>query len=151
MAADPRVVRYIGDGQCWSPQRIDEVSRIVTEHWRVNEFGWRVVVHREADEPVGFCMLNYLGEGTAGLDPREFEIGWWLVPAVWRQGLASEAAEAVCREAFERVGAPSVVARLQPDNHASAGVAARLGMSREFETTGRFGEVVSVYRLSRAD
>lgn len=139
---------------------------MVAEHWRVNDFGWRVALPREtgpgatspeeagpqdADEPVGFVMLNYLGEGTAGLDPDEFEIGWWLVPSMWRRGLASEAAQAICREAFERVGAPSLVARLQPDNLASAGVAKRLGMSHEFDTTGRFGELVAVYRLRSPD
>jgi RimJ/RimL family protein N-acetyltransferase len=70
---------------------------------------------------------------------------------MWRQGLASEAARAICQEAFERVGAPSVIARVQPENRASAGVAARLRMSHEFDTTGRYGETVSVYRLLAAD
>lgn len=36
--------------------------------------------------------------------------------------MTTEAARAVCREAFERVGAPSLIERLQPQNHASAAV-----------------------------
>jgi RimJ/RimL family protein N-acetyltransferase len=151
LSADPRVVRYIGDGQRWSPEKAADVSWGMVEHWRTNGFGWRVAVEKRSGEPVGFAALNYLGEGTAGLEPDEFEIGWWLSPSAWGRGFASEGARAICREAFTRVGAQSVVARLQPDNRASARVAERLGMSLELETTGRFGERVAVYRLLGAD
>ena len=56
-------------------------------------------------------------------------------------------APAMCEESFGRVGAPSIVARLQPRHRASAAVAERLGMRHEFDTTGRFGEGIAVYRL----
>lgn len=151
LSADPRVVKYIGDGQRWSPEKVGDVSRDIVEHWRVNGFGWRIAVEKESGEPVGFAELNYLGEGTAGLDPGEFEIGWWFAPSVWGRGFASESAHAICHEAFQRVGAPSIVARLQPSNLASACVATRIGMSHEFDTTGRFGERVAVYRLLAGD
>lgn len=36
---------------------------------------------------------------------------------------------------------------VQPDNLASVRVATRIGMAHEFDTTGRFGEQVAVYRL----
>jgi RimJ/RimL family protein N-acetyltransferase len=147
MASDPIVVRYIGDGKPWAADRVDEVGHAMTRHWHEHDFGWRVVVQNETDQAVGFAALNYLGDGTAGLDPREFEIGWWLLPAVWRRGFATEAARAVCGEAFGRLRAPSLVARLQPKNRASAAVATKLGMRHEFDTTGRFGEPVAVYRL----
>ena len=151
LSADPNVVRYIGDGECWSSERASEVSRSMVEHWRANGFGWRVAVEKESGEPVGFAALNYLGEGTAGLVTDELEIGWWLAPSVWGRGFASEGARATCQEAFQRVLAPSVVARLQPDNLASARVAMRIGMSHEFDTTGRFEERVAVYRLLAGD
>lgn len=151
LAADPVVVRYIGDGECWSAAKAKDVSRAVVRHWHENGFGWRVAIRKESEEAAGFVALNYAGEGTAGLDPKEFEIGWWLLPAMWGLGLASEGARAICREAFERVGTPSVVARLQPANLASAEVAVRLGMSHDFDTTGRMGEPVSVYRLLAAN
>jgi [ribosomal protein S5]-alanine N-acetyltransferase len=151
LSADPRVVRFIGDGQRWSAEKAAEVSRAMVEHWRANGFGWRVAIERESDELVGFVALNRVGEGTAGLEPDEFEIGWWLLPSVWGRGFASEGARAICQEAFTRVGAPRVVARLQPDNVASARVATHIGMSHEFDTTGRFGELVAVYRLLADD
>ena len=146
LGADPDVVRYIGDGQPWSPERAEDVSRQIGRHWDAHGFGWRVAV--EGTAAIGFIALNYLGEGTAGLSPEEFEIGWWLDPRAWGRGLAREGARAVRDEAFGRVGAPSIVARLQPENVASAGVAANLGMSPQFDTTGRFGEPLRVYRLT---
>jgi RimJ/RimL family protein N-acetyltransferase len=138
------VVRYIGNGEPWSPERATEVSERLAEHWEAHGFGWRVAF--EGPSAVGLIALNYLGEGTAGLSPEEFEIGWWLDPGAWGRGLATEGARAVRDEAFGRVGAASIVARLRVENLASAGVATKLGMSPEFDTTGRFGEPLRVYR-----
>lgn len=148
LAADPRVMRYVGDGRPWPPARVAAVVSMVTEQWRAHGFGWRVIVTKDDREAVGLAMLGYLGDGTAGLAPNEVEIGWWLTPERWRDGIASEAARAICDEAFGRVGARSVVARVQPGNTASAGVASRLGMRHEFDTTGRVGEALAVYRLT---
>ena len=117
----------------------------------MNGFGWRVVIEKDSDEPVGFATLNYADAAPAAVDPREFEIGWLLLPSVWGRGFASEGARAMCQEAFVRVGAPSVVACLQPDNTASARVATRIGMTHEFDTTGRYGEQVAIYRLLAGD
>jgi RimJ/RimL family protein N-acetyltransferase len=151
LSSDPAVVRYIGDRQQWSPEKTADISTAAAEHWRAHGFGWRVVSQKNSLEPVGFVGLNYLGEGTAGLEPDEFEIGWWLIPRAWGQGFATEGASAVCAEAFTRTEVRSVVARIQPENVASLRVATKIGMSHEFETTGRFGEPVAVYRLSASD
>jgi len=151
LSADPRMVRYIGNGQRWSGEKAADVSRGMVEHWRANGFGWRVVVEKRSGEALGFAALNYLGEGTVGLDADELEIGWWLLPSAWGRGFASESARSICEEAFRRVGAPSVVARLQPENVESSRVATRIGMSHDFDTTGRFGERVAVYRLLATD
>lgn len=145
LSDDPGVVRYIGDGQRWPEERAAETSRLVLEHWSEHGFGWRVMALHETGEEVGFAALNHPGPET-GLELSEFEIGWWVAPQFWRQGLASEAAEAVRDDAFARLGAPSVVARLQPDNLASAGVAKRIGLVQERDITGRWGEPVAIYR-----
>lgn len=148
LAADPRVVRYVGDGRPWPEQRSIETSVSLVEHWRAHGFGWRVAVEKSSGDAIGLIALNYLGDGAAaGLAADEFEIGWWLAPQAWGRGLAVEGAFALLGEAFGRVGAASVVARIQPANGRSARVAERLGMSAELDTTGRFGEVVRVYRV----
>lgn len=146
MASNPRIMRYIGDGTCWSATRVAEVAGRQLERWHAHDFGWRTITARGSGEQIGLVALNYLGDGAAGFDPGEFEIGWWLTPEVWRQGFASEAAAAVRDEAFERLGAPSIIARLQAANLGSAGVARHIGMEFETEATGRFNEPIVIYR-----
>jgi RimJ/RimL family protein N-acetyltransferase len=148
LSCDPRVMRHIGVGETWTPEHAAEVSHEVVRHWTVYGFGWRVIEPRGGGTALGFVGLNYLGDGTDGLDPRELEIGWWLQADAWGHGLAVEGARAVAGEAFGRLGAASVVARLQPANTASARVAHRLGMVHELDATGRHGEPVAVYRLA---
>ena len=145
LSGDPRVTRYIGDGKVWPDERVRETSEAAVEHWRRYGFGWWVMRLEETGEEIGFGCLNH-PSADSGIDPGEFEIGWWLAAEFWRRGLAGEAAAAVRDDAFARVGAPSVVARLQPDNHGSAGVARRIGMRHERNTLGRWGEPVAIYR-----
>ena len=145
LSADPCVVRYVGDGQVWSVERAQETSDLIVEHWREFDFGWWVMKLRQTGEQIGFACLNH-PHAQSGLEPTEFEIGWWLSPEFWRQGLSSEAAAAVRDDAFDRLGAPSVAARLQPANHGSAGVARHIGMRHERDTVGMWGEPVAIYR-----
>lgn len=86
------------------------------------------VVETHAGEFVGDC----------GLTMQEVE-GRWLVEAGWhvradlrRQGYAAEAAAAV-RDCARDVGVDHLIAIIRPDNLASQGVAAKIGMVLERE------------------
>jgi RimJ/RimL family protein N-acetyltransferase len=145
LARTPAVMRYIGDGTTWTDARIHGVAEHIAEHWRQHGFGWRVA--RCDGTPIGFIALNFAGEG-AGIDPGEYEIGWWLAPTAWGRGLAREGAAAVRDEAFTRIGAPSIVARISPANASSLGVASAIGLSHETDSIGRGGEPIAVLRLA---
>jgi RimJ/RimL family protein N-acetyltransferase len=73
--------------------------------------------------------------GGAGLHPRvgpgAFEIGYWIRASRLRQGLATEAAAALTRLAFERCSVERVEIHVDPANVASLGVPAKLGFVRE--------------------
>jgi RimJ/RimL family protein N-acetyltransferase len=154
LARTPAVMRHIGDGTTWTDARIADVGAHVLEHWRAHGFGWRVArvggtptrVARVGGTPIGLIALNFAGEG-AGVDAREYEIGWWLAPGAWGRGLAREGAAAVRDEAFAQVGAPSIIARIQPANAASRAVAAAIGLSYESDSVRRGGETIAVLRL----
>jgi len=146
----PEVMRFIGPGGTWSSERAAEVAERQRRHWAEHGFGWRPATERATGELVGFIALNFAGEGTVGLDPGEFEIGWWLAPAAGGRGLAREGAAAIRDEAFGALGAPSVVARIRPENARSIAVARATGLTYDFSTTGRSGEPVAVYRLAAA-
>jgi RimJ/RimL family protein N-acetyltransferase len=146
LSSIPAVTRYIGPGATWPRTTALEVAAAQLVHWREHGFGWRAAVEKASDRPIGFIALNFAGEGTAGLDASEYEIGWWLDPEVWGRGLAREGATTVRDEALGPLGAPSVVARIQPGNASSIAVAEAIGLVLDFHTTGRAGEPVAVYR-----
>jgi RimJ/RimL family protein N-acetyltransferase len=66
--------------------------------------------------------------------PDDVEIGWHLHPNAWGHGYATEAAQAVLDDAFNR-GLGKVVAVTNPDNHASKAVCRRLDMTHLGRTT----------------
>jgi RimJ/RimL family protein N-acetyltransferase len=144
LARTPAVTRYIGDGTIWTDARIADVGAHISEHWRDHGFGWRVA--RVDDAPIGLIALSFAGDG-AGVAADEYEIGWWLAPSAWGRGLAREGAAAVRDEAFERIRAPSILARIQPANAGSLAVAAAIGLIHETESTGRGREPIAVLRL----
>jgi RimJ/RimL family protein N-acetyltransferase len=73
--------------------------------------------------------------GGAGLHrrvgPDALEIGYWIRASRLRQGLATEAAAALTRLAFEWCGALRVEIHVDPANAPSLAVAERLGYVRE--------------------
>jgi RimJ/RimL family protein N-acetyltransferase len=139
-------MRFIGPGVVWSRDEAEDVARAQCDHWRRHGFGWRAAVEKATREVVGFGALNFVGEGTVGLEHSDVEIGWWLDPAVWGRGLACEAGAAMRDEAFTRLGAPRIVARIQPENAASVAVATAIGLTLDSQTRGRAGELLHVYR-----
>jgi RimJ/RimL family protein N-acetyltransferase len=149
LATTPAVVRYIGDGRPWSEVKMQEVAARNEDHWRRHGFGWRLARLAASGRAVGFIALNFAGEGS-GIDPDAYEIGWWLEPGAWGQGLAREGAAVVREEGFERLRAPGILARIRPENTASLAVAHAVGLTADFETSGRAGERISVLSLSAA-
>ena len=75
--------------------------------------------------------------GAIGLTPEEgadtAELGYWLSPAHWGQGIATEAARAVVSFGFESLGLPLLTSGYFEDNPASGQVLKKLA----FVETGR--------------
>src|SRR2546425_479431 len=94
--------------------------------------------------------LNRLdGAATRMMRRGDLEIGWWLARSAWGRGYASEAAAAARAEAFGRLACTRLIARVRPENAASAKVAERLGMHLLGGDVGRSGEPILVYGLDR--
>lgn len=124
----PTVMRWLGgvqdDATAYAAfDRIDGFQR---------DFGhtfW--IVERKSDAALlGFCGLKRVNApGGEHLHGR-FEIGWRLREDAWGQGIAKEAATESLHLAFNRFGAPDVIALTIPGNQASLGLMRRLGMRR---------------------
>lgn len=145
IARDPYVMRFISEGNPWPDSRI----------------GWFMGKQSALQETLGFCnwkLTNRVGRelvGFCGLAPLqpidEIEIGWWLKPSYWKQGLALEAAQCVADAAFNVHACHCIVARAYRENTNSVVLMERLGMvfDRVLETTS-MGEIV-LYRIEKSD
>jgi RimJ/RimL family protein N-acetyltransferase len=93
--------------------------------------------------------------GGTGLHPRvgqdAFEIGYWIRTSRVGAGLATEAAAALTRVAFELCGVDRVEIRVDPENERSRAIPVRLGFGEEARLRRRLRypepRVVLVYTL----
>lgn len=81
-------------------------------------------------------------------DPPQLQLLYGLAPPYWGRGLAAEAARAVVRYGFERLGFEEIRAATDPPNIRSVGVLERLGMRLE-QTTVVDGRETACYVLPR--
>jgi RimJ/RimL family protein N-acetyltransferase len=144
IATNPQVMRYITGGKPWSDEQIQEfIGRQITGLDRNGFCLWRLLRKQPAagsveksEQParlIGFCGLQPWRD-RPGLDigyHGVIEIGWWLAPDCWGQGLATEAARAALRFGFEQAGLEKVIAVTHRDNQASQRVARRIGLDFE--------------------
>jgi RimJ/RimL family protein N-acetyltransferase len=91
------------------------------------------VVLRENERLIGFC--GFFLQRVDGVE--ELEIAYRLDPSYWGQGIATEAAGAVCDHAFAGLQLSRVISLIHPDNIASRRVAEKNGMIPEKETVFR--------------
>jgi len=96
-------------------------------HWDRHGFGVWLLRDRETGEMVGRGGLQYTY--TAGL--QDVEAAWAIVPERWRQGLATELANACVDVGFGQLALRSIVAFTLPDNIASRRVMEKAGFEYE--------------------
>ena len=133
IATDPRVMRFITGGIPWTDEQIRAfIERNQTTFLERGFCRWKLE-EKESGELIGFCGVGFL---HWELDP---EIGWWLAPAYWGRGLATEAARAAFQDATERAHLKRIVSIAHPDNTASIHIMQKLGLQFEkrFEHSGQ--------------
>ncbi|MBZ5724558.1 MAG: GNAT family N-acetyltransferase [Acidobacteriia bacterium] len=132
IATDVEVMRYISGGVPWSDGQIQDFVNRQAKLFAERGFcRWRLT-EKASGEFIGFC-----GVGFWQTFP-EPEIGWWLARKWWGRGLATEAARAALRDAFERVRLERIVSVAMAGNTASTRIMEKLGLEfdGEFENEG---------------
>jgi 8-oxo-dGTP diphosphatase len=76
---------------------------------------------------------------SVSIHGRSAELGYWIGRSSWGQGFATEAAAAMLRHAFERLGLQRVGARTLSHNKASLRVLEKIGLRFEREGSTDFG------------
>jgi RimJ/RimL family protein N-acetyltransferase len=127
IATDAEVMRYITGGVPWTDERIQLFVDRQVELFSERGFcRWKLLT-RPAAEMIGFCGVGFWGDGF------ESEIGWWLARQYWGRGLATEAARAALRDAFDRAGLDRIISIARPANTTSIRIMEKLGLKLEGE------------------
>jgi ribosomal-protein-alanine N-acetyltransferase len=117
---DPEVTALIG-----GPFSLDAVrERLGREIAQMQRYGiqyWPIFLLE------GNRFVGCAGVRPYRFDDREYELGFHLCRAFWRQGLALEAARAVIDYAFGTLNLPALFAGHHPSNEASRRVLLKLG------------------------
>ena len=95
------------------------------DRYRKWGFGTWAVIRKETDELIGHCGLTM----QPWKDGEVLEIGYTFRRDCWRQGYATEVAQACKRYAFETLDAEEVCSIIRDTNTASQRVALRNGMT----------------------
>jgi ribosomal-protein-alanine N-acetyltransferase len=132
MYGDPEVMRYIGAGGPWTPDRTRELIGVMIERYERTGIGVWPVVLKESGDVIGACGLQPLPNSS------DVEVGYLFDKPNWGQGYAPEAAAAVLDWGFNQHGLQRIVAVVSPENPRSIGVVYKLGM--------RFERVVRAYK-----
>ena len=139
---DPRVARYLWDGQPVPRERVEEVVASSAATFAARGFGlWTASLH-ENGRIAGFAGLRI--EADTG----RVELLYAFDPQLWGRGLATEAARAVLDDAFRRLRLPVIYAGTNPQNEPSLRVLERLGMKR-VESRQTAVEELLIYALPR--
>jgi len=113
----------------------DDVQRIIEWSIRCNEKNMLTKIHklnlaivdRERQTLIGYCGL-----GPNDVKETEVEIYYGISEAYRGQGIAYEAAQALLKYAFNKIGLLKVIAVVHPENVASLRIVDKMGMNYEY-------------------
>jgi RimJ/RimL family protein N-acetyltransferase len=146
---DPAVTRYIRPGPLDDAKAVEQHEVSLAE-WETNGFGKRAVIELATGEWLGFVELSRVGPGK-GCRDEDVEIGYFITPSRWGEGIATEAATATRDEAFDDAGLAELIGRCRAENAASARVMQKLGFRLLRPHRFPDGIVVEIHRLLRAE
>jgi RimJ/RimL family protein N-acetyltransferase len=128
--ADPEVMRHVGHGAHKTIAETANALRIYGEVLARRGYSFLAVTERDGGALIGDGGLHPLG----GQGP-DVELGYTLARSAWGRGYATELGRALIEHAFSELGAPRVVAQVEPANRASRHVLEKLGMTQREERT----------------
>jgi len=115
-------MRHITDGRAWTEEEIDEFLTRQARHLAQHGFCLGALCLDAVPGVAGLCGMQPLGTTN------DVEVGWWLAPEHWGQGLATEAARSVLAFARDQQRLSRLLAIARSENRASTRIMEKLGM-----------------------
>jgi ribosomal-protein-alanine N-acetyltransferase len=132
------------DGTLTYDETKEEVEWFLDGHPEHPELGLWATIHKETGQFIGRCGL--LPWTIDGRD--EVEIAYLIDKRFWRQGLGTEAAQAIRDYAFGQLHLTRLICMVDPENEASKKVALNCGMTLEKELVDESGPFL-VFSMSK--
>lgn len=141
---DLEIRRYFPEGILSYEETKEELEWFLNGHPHHPELGLWATIHKETGRFIGRCgLLPWTIDGQF-----EVEIAYLITKEYWRQGLGSEAAQAIRDYAFETLHLTRLICLIDHENKASIGVAQKIGMRFEKESQDETGPFL-VYSITR--
>lgn len=121
MNADPRTMRYVGQGVPYDRQKSEATLAMFIEHWKRHGFGLWMLRDRQSEAFIGFTGFHH-PDGQDGI-----ELGWRLRSDCWGDGYAFEAATFCLNYAKDHFTEKRLIHRIQTENTRSIKLALKLG------------------------
>ncbi len=129
MMQDPRVMKYIGNGQAKTNAEMAETkirwAENIAQDLKSPLGNWLIY---QDDACVGMAMLKPLPNEQ---DQNYIEVGYWLKPKHWGKKIAGEVATHLVEYAFNKLNLKQVVAVTHKDNIASQKSLKKAGLTRQ--------------------
>ena len=141
---DPEIRRYFPEGTLTRAETEEELGWFRNGHPHHPQLGLWAAILKQTGAFIGRCgLLPWTIEGVA-----EVEIAYLIATPYQRRGLGAEAAQALVRYGFDRLGLKRLIALIDPAHDASIGTAMRAGL--RFEKMVEMDGVTSaVYAITR--
>ncbi len=147
LQCDGEMMKYFG-----GPYRREQTDTWLEWHvamWEQEGFSHWAAELKDGKVFVGWIGLTKVRE-PEGLLPA-VEVGWFVDRRYWGNGLATEGARRSLVFGFEDLGLDRIVARYDPENHASGKVMEKIGMRHVGDLPRDDGEGLSRIYEIRAD
>lgn len=122
--ANQEVMRFSLSGPLKKEQVKELLHKRLLSHYVEYGFGLYAVIFKEDKKLIG--GIGLLTQNLDGAD--KVELAYRLDTNYWGKGLATEAAQAICRYAFDQLQLKELISIIDPKNIRSIEVAKRVGM-----------------------
>jgi ribosomal-protein-alanine N-acetyltransferase len=141
---NPEITKYIPDAPRSRDEAREELEWHMNGHPKNPDLGLWATIHKESEKFIGRCGL--LPWTIDGQD--EIEVAFTIAQEYWGQGLATEAAQAILKHAFEKLHLSRLICLIELENSASQRVAEKIGMKFEREARDELGPFL-IYSINK--
>jgi RimJ/RimL family protein N-acetyltransferase len=143
LVADPRVIRYVGDGETLPRSEVERWIGICQMKYATRGYGTSAVFEKDGGKFVGYC-------GVVRAPENDFdELVYVFNVDSWGKGYASEVGRAMVDYVFARSTLERIYATIHPDNKASQQVIGKLGFRFEKQEINEDGSQTNFYVIER--